>query len=245
MRTALGHAARRRTALALLCLTASGCASWQPDTQTACNDQQREIVRLQQLLADRDAEIARLRAQQIDQVKELKETTGDAARAEMKLRRIATDADVASHLAEVEVAMEGLRSDSGTPGERQLQAIAQQFLDAASTAFARDKLSAAAEFTAQAEQLIDMLVDNASNTPMQPSAEVPFKNAIALKTTADARLRRRPHLDAEVIVVLKKMTPIVALAYQGSWLRVQTENGNSGWILGKLLAPGERLQSAQ
>ena len=118
------------TVLTLWGLTMTGCAVMQPEvavsTPCACEEQQQEISRLQQMLAEKEAEINRLQAHQQDQKKELEETTSEAARAEIKLRRFATEADVASRLAEVEVAMEVLQSKLGAEHQVPLQVLAQQ-----------------------------------------------------------------------------------------------------------------------
>lgn len=187
---------------------------------------------MQRLLADRNREINRLRAQQQDQVKELEESASETARAEVKLRRFATEADVASRLAEVEVAMEDLRAKGfATP----LQVPAQRLLDAASTAFNRGEFNEAADLAAQSEQLIDMLIDIGSMPHTQSTPEVPFKIAIPLKTKANTRLRRQPDLNADIVTVLQPGTTVVARAYHGQWLRVETQHGGAGWILGELL----------
>lgn len=234
-------------------LTMAGCTTWQtgPLPPTPYEEQQREIIRLQQILADQELEISslrahqqdqeleisRLRAHQQDQVKELKETTSQAARAEVKLRRFATEADVASHLAEVEVAMVALKSSLGTENEVPLQMLAQQLLDTASASFKRSEYSIAADLAAQAEQLIEMLMDDHSGSDLQMAPEANFKVAIPLKMKVDSPLRRKPHTNAGVLGMLQKAAPVVARAYRGQWLRVQTKKGNSGWVLGELLEP--------
>ncbi len=220
-------------------LAITGCTIWQPGPlpPTPYEEQQSEIIRLQQLLADKELEISKLRAHQQDRVKELKETTNQAVRAEIKLRRFATEADVASRLAEVEVSMEVLQSRLGTERETPLQGLAQQLLETASASFKRSEYSAAADHAAQAEQLIDMLMDNQSLPGLREVPESPFKVSIPLKIKIDSNLRRKPHTRATVLNVLQKTTPVVARAYQGQWLLVQTENGNSGWVLSKLLEP--------
>src|SRR5512138_1288637 len=84
----------------LLSLALSSCASPPPSvtpevtyrqpTCPSCEEQTREIAELRQNLANREAELRDLRANQRDQVKVLQETTREAARAKMKLRRLAT-----------------------------------------------------------------------------------------------------------------------------------------------------------
>lgn len=198
-------------------------------------EQQREIARLQQLLADKEAEIGKLRTQQQERDKLLKETTSQAARAEVKLRRFATETDTASLLAEVEVAMAKLRA---TPGaERDTVQQAQRILDAAAAAFARDDYDTSVDLATQARQFIDMLADQHSGSGADKRAisEVPFKVGIGLRMKVDGNLRRQPRANATGLGVLQKATPIIARAYQGEWLRVQTEDGNSGWVLNSLV----------
>ena len=193
------------------------------------------IMHLLQVLSEKEAVISQLRAHQQSQVKELKETTSQAARAEIKLRRFATEADVASQLAEVEVAMEVLRSTLGAERKASLQLLAQRLLDAATASFKQDEYSIAADLVAQAEQFIAMLMDNHSVAATQATSEIPFKVAIPLKIKVDSHLRRQPNNSAAVLDVLQKTTPVVARAYQGQWLHVQTEVGDSGWVMAELL----------
>ena len=72
--------------------------------------QQHEIERLQKLLAENEVQIRSQQVRQQDQAKALQETTSQAARAQVKLRRLATRPAAASTVAEVEVAMENLKS---------------------------------------------------------------------------------------------------------------------------------------
>jgi len=242
----------RWAAFTLWLLTMAGCAVRQPVLLTpSCMEQQHEIIRLQKILADKkleisnlranqqdkELEISNLRAHQQDQVKELKETTSQVARAEVKLRRFATEADVASRLAEVELAMEVLQSSLNTDHEQPLQVLAQRLLDKASTSFKQGKYSAAADYAAQAEQLIDILIDDQAVAGLRIASDTPFKVAIPLQTKLKSQLRRKPHSRAAVLDELQKTTPVVARSYQEQWLHVQTEDGNTGWILADIVVP--------
>lgn len=235
--------------IAMCALSLAGCAVRQPApdipsvapapaaSPVSCEEPQREIARLQQLLADKEAEISNLRAQQQEQGKLLKETTSQAARAEVKLRRFATEADAASLLAQVEVAMAKLRSTPGAERDAAQQGEAQRILDGASAAFAKGDYDASVDLATQARQFIDMLADhrNGSGADKRATSEVPFKAAIALRMKVDGNLRRQPRANAAVLGVLQKAAPVTARAYQGEWLQVQTEDGNLGWVLNSLV----------
>ena len=62
------------------------------------------------------------------------------------------------------------------------------------------------------------------------SGEVLLQVSIPLRMTVEGHLRRQPRHNAPVSSVLKKDSPVIARAYKGSWLRVETEGGPSGWV---------------
>jgi hypothetical protein len=194
---------------------------------------------LRQDLANRDAELRELRSSQRDQVKVLQESTREAARAKVKLRRLATQADAASYIAEVEVAMESLRSSPGAKSDVQLMVLAQGLLESTAAPFAQGDYGEAMDRAAQAEELIALL----AHYPVRPGSrprvpgEVPLQVAIPLKVTVDSNLRRQPLAKAPVVRVLKKDSLLVAHAYKGSWMHVETEDGRSGWVDQTRLGP--------
>ena len=201
-------------------------------TCPSCDAQTREIAQLRQDLANREAELRDLRANQRDQVKVLQESTREVTRAKVKLRRLATQADAASYIAEVEVAMESLSSSLGAASTAPLMMLARGILDSTAAPFARGDYGVAMDRAAQAEQLIAVVVDNQVRPRPRPRApgEVLLQVAIPLKVTVDSRLRRQPSGGARVVGVLKQDSPLVAYSYKGRWLKVETEDGRVGWI---------------
>lgn len=135
-----------------------------------------------------------------DQVKVLQESTREASRAKVKLRRLATQADAASYIAEVEVAMDSWSSSIGSTSTVPLMTLARGILDSAAAPFARGDYGVAMDRAAQAEQLIAVGVDNQVRPKPRPSApgEVLLQVAIPLKVTVDSRLRRQPSGGAHV-----------------------------------------------
>jgi hypothetical protein len=203
-----------------------------------CDDQNREIARLRHDLAGKDTEIRELRAQYRDQVKALQESARQAARAALKLHRLATQTDAASYLAEVEVALQTLRSSSDAGSRSSLVAVAEGMLQSAAAAFERGDYGAAMDRAAQAQQLITMLADHRlrPTSKAQVSAEVPFQVPIPLRVKVDSNLRRQPRGNARVQGILKASTPLLAYAYKGNWLRVKADDGRSGWLYQALFA---------
>jgi hypothetical protein len=204
----------------------------------SCDEQNREVARLRQELANRDAELRELRSSQRDQVKVLQESTREATRAKVKLRRLATQADAASYIAEVEVALDSARAAAGEDAKSPLLGIAQGMMESTAAAFALGDYGAAMERAAQAEQLVTAAADERerSAAPPRGAGELPFQAAVTLRAIDDSKMRRQPRSKAPVVVVVRKDTELVAVAYKGSWLRVVTPDGRSGWIAQRQVA---------
>lgn len=194
-------------------------------------DQSQEIARLRQDLASREAELKDLRSNQRDQVKVIQESAREATRAKAKLRRLATQADAASYLAEVEVALKALRGSLPAAIPQPMLSLAQDLLDSAAAPFKDGDYGAAMDRAAQAEQLVTVVADQAQQAGRaRVPGEVPLSVTIPLKVVADTQLRREPAPKAAPVAPVKKDSPVTAQAYKGSWMRVETEDGRTGWM---------------
>lgn len=201
-------------------------------TCPSCEAQNREVARLSQDLANREAELRDLRSSQRDKVKELQESTREATRARVRLRRLATQADAASYVAEVEVAMAALQASLGARSTVALLVLAKDILESTAAPYALGDYGGAMDRAAQAEQLIVLVAQFQlrSASRRRVPGEVPLQESIPLKVTMDSNLRRQPLGKATVVGVLKKDGTLVAHAYKGNWMRVETEDGRSGWV---------------
>jgi hypothetical protein len=196
--------------------------------------QQQEIERLQKLLTEKDALIRNQQVRQQDQAKTLQETSSQAAHAQIKLRRLATRPAAASTIAEAEISIEGLKSSSLSDTERMLQSQAQRLLAAATMLYAEDNYAAAMDYAAQAREFIDM-VKNSRIRKAADQIAVSLQTPIPLRAAVNSNLRQKPGLKGAVLGVLKKNSAMIAEAYQGDWLQVQTADGRSGWVLNTLV----------
>ena len=192
------------------------------------------MARLQQELAARDAELRDLKAAQREQAKSAQETTREVARevtrAKAKARRLATQADAASYLAEVEVAVSALRSvqAAGSP----LPALAAAYLEAAAEPFARGEYGSAMDRAAQAEEVTAVAADARSSprTPERATAERVLQVALPLRAATESPLRQQPRGNARPAGVVKRDAALTAHAWKDGWLRVETADGRSGWV---------------
>lgn len=194
--------------------------------------QQHEIKRLQKLLAENEVQIRSQQVRQQGQAKALQ----DAARAQVKLRRLATRPAAASTIAEVEVAMENLKSSPFAEAEQSVQTQAQRLINAAVASYGEDNYVAAMDYAAFARGFIEMLKNNRTfkvSNPHRPTTwlEVP----IPLRVLANSNLRQKPGESAAILGILKKDSSITAEAYRGDWFQVHTADGRSGWVLNTLV----------
>jgi hypothetical protein len=192
-----------------------------------CVDRSDELARLRQELAARDAELRELRASEREQVKAVQESTREVTRARARMRRLATQADAASYIAEVEVALGAAQSPAA---QSPMLALAQSFLDAAQAPFAQGDYGTAMERAAQAEQLVAAAERTALGPRPRVAGEVLLQVRIPLKATSESRLRREPAQGAPVVSTLPRDAAVVAHAYKDAWMRVETEDGKFGWL---------------
>jgi hypothetical protein len=232
---------------AAVLLAFGGCATPPPPTPPApapvavavppresacpsCDDQNREIARLRQDLAQRETELRELRTSQRDQVKVLQESTREVERAKVKLRRLATQADAASYIAEVEVALQTVRDAAGAGIP--LLGLAEGIMQSTAAPFAQGDYGGAMDRAAQAEQLVTVVADERGRRASRARAagESAFQVAVPLRVIADSHLRRQPLGTAAIRGVLPKDSLLVAHAHKGTWLRVETVDGRVGWV---------------
>jgi uncharacterized protein YgiM (DUF1202 family) len=58
---------------------------------------------------------------------------------------------------------------------------------------------------------------------------------IPLRAAVSINLRKGPGVRSAVLGVLKKDSTMTAEAYQGDWFKVQTADGDSGWVFHPLV----------
>ena len=238
----IGCVLRAVATLVLPVWTLAGCALLQPPAPAPapvpaapdCREQEQEVSRLRQALAGKDAEVQRLRAQQNVQAQELEQTAVEAVRAEVKLRRLATEAGAASQLAEVEVGLQQARQLPPGPAAT-LLLPAQHILEAGGEAFAQGDFGAAVELAAQAQQLINTVANRQRAPTARADKETQFQVPVMLRTRVDSNLRAHPGRTTKVLDLLKQGTTLQAHGYRGDWLRVRTTDGRDGWVFGRLL----------
>jgi uncharacterized protein YgiM (DUF1202 family) len=198
------------------------------DQQRVIEVQQQNIKELELQLARKNSEINQKNIREKEQDQVIEATSHEIARTQIKLHRLATKSSSASLIAEAEVAMDVLNRQSEGQSDGQLKTQAQQLLNAAGLYFSQDDYAAATHYASQSIEFINMIA--ASSREMVNRPTVVFNLPIRLQTTADVNLRQTPGTQAIIRTLLKKGTLLTATAYQGGWLRIQTDSGLQGWV---------------
>lgn len=151
------------------------------------------------------------------------------------MHRLATRPSAASTIAEVEVAINRLTKDPTSATNQSLQTQAQALFDTATRLYTQDEYASSMNHAAQAYEIISMAADKNRGTSTSKHPIVTFQVPVTLHTNTDANLRKESSKNSARIFTIKKGTVLTANAYQGNWLRVQTEDNNQGWVLNTLV----------
>jgi hypothetical protein len=210
--------------LGALSLAASGCGSM-PPPPCACAERVAEIEHLQQDVAGRDAELRELRSDQRAQVKVLQESRRETTRAKAKLRRLATRADAASYIAEVEVAMELVRSSHAAGSSSPQLLKARRLLESTEAPFEQGAYGVAIDRAAEAEHLIALVAGErarpASSERAQREAQrrvKPLLKSNVARAPREQSLGHGPGVDT-----IKGKNPSVARTHQRVWIQAEIE----------------------
>jgi hypothetical protein len=165
-----------------------------------------------------EEEVARLRAD-LDQAEQA------MIAIESGLRGVHGRADAVSQLAEARIVVE--RAAKAAPWRRAALAEARGKLDEADRQFQAGHSGSAVFFASRARRSAESLLAEARQVAREPE----------LRFVAGRRvnLRSGPSLDAEVLQVLERDTPVFPERDAGEWMLVRTANGPAGWIHAGLL----------
>ena len=229
----------------LFAVNLSGCASQEPTPiqiiepipVAVAQDEnlKNEIARLEKVIAEKDELIKSQKIRQQSQAQALREVNKEATRTQVKLHRLATKPSTASAIAEIEVALEHLKSVKIPAADQILQIQAQHQVETASVFYAKDQYAQAMNHVAQAKHLIGLVTNSdGKKTSIENNSLLEIHPPIKLRAKTNVNLRKEPNTRAPILATLKKDTTLTANASLGSWIRVQIE-GNRGWILSTAL----------
>jgi hypothetical protein len=212
----------------------------------------RRTEKLDQLLAERDAEIARLRQENsqqslrllerdtlitqleehlLSQQRVLDDTVQEVVRVKAKQRSLESRAEAASEMAEAEIALKSLRDEPAAANRPEL-GKAERLLSMATKEFENQNFGGALYLIGQAKTQIKIgTMKGQREDPVAGlDGEIPFAVPIPLTVNTRSNLREGPGREFKVLVTLDEGTRITGYSTRGSWLHVESEAGLSGWI---------------
>jgi len=197
--------------------------SEQRSTPTPADDAalERRVSSLELQLLEKTQQVQELQAR-------LDDARREVVRAMAKLQSLATRAEAASGIAEVELALESL------PGTASAQAVAEvrQLMEQSSAEFDKANYGGALYLASQAKSAATTArgqIATAEQSPLRPY-ERSLALPLQLETKTGANVRAGPGTTFAVLFTLPPEAQIVAYSSADEWLRIADDSGRRGWI---------------
>jgi uncharacterized protein YgiM (DUF1202 family) len=199
--------------------------------QTATNQElEGKLAALRLLLLEKDA-----KNRELD--RKLDEAILEVVRTKAKLRSLESKAQAVSTLAEAEIALKALKADAVGMDKDGGVLQAEGLLKASVAELNKENYGGALYLATQAKSIINEGRERSTgreNTALA-AGEVPFALPIPLRLVSSAKLREGPGLDYKALATLPASVRLVGHSYKGLWVRVSTEDRQSGWIYHNLI----------
>lgn len=183
--------------------------------------------------------IQELQGRSSNQQQRLDAAIVEVVRSKARLRSLESKAEAASTIAEAEIAISGLKKQitADDADAREEVSKTDQLVKMSANEFeARNfggALYLANQAKAQAQAL--QLGYHREKTAAQTD-ETPFAQPLPLTCLKNSNLRNGPGLDKKILNVLVKGTRVMGYAYKEGWVRVETLDGQPGWISQSLIS---------
>lgn len=235
-----------------------------PDRSEALSEQnaslQQALRESRETIADRDADIARLK-QDIQNLnlrlfefesvaKELQQRSDsqqqrletaivDVVRSKAKLRSIESKAEAVSTLAEAEIAVKTLKRTLSEMDTFALEELskAEHLLNMSADEYQKQNFGGALYLANQSKNQVRTIQDRIHRSPESEAVagESPFSRPLHFKVLTNSNLRSGPSLTAEIIGKLDRDTSVIGYAAKDDWVRIKTQEGVFGWIFRPLV----------
>jgi uncharacterized protein YraI len=191
-------------------------------------DQDKRIARLELQLFARDAQIEDLQAR-------LEDTRAEVVRAMAKLRTVASRAQAASAMAEAEVALQSLKSNSTTQPPEALQVT--RLVRQAATEFDKQNYGGALYLANQAKTVASSYRGRLGGSQEEARpGETTFAVPIKLKMTTRGNVRGGPGTNFPIAFAAEAGTSLTGYSYADEWIRITDDSGRGGWVFRSLVS---------
>jgi len=201
---------------------------------------QHEIVRLKQLLAEKEKFIQDQATRELNPAQTQGQTMQEPASAVSQTKsqqfRLATKPEAASKIAEAEVSLGLLKQSAAAKRHLALLSLAQSLLDAALLSYEHTDYSNAMSYAAQSQECTEMLAKLIEKSYEQQPSTMILRTPLLLQIQKSELLRAAPGDNAEIQGTLALSTAVTATSYHGHWLWIETRDGRSGWVRNQSIA---------
>ncbi len=187
-------------------------------------DLEETLARLQLQLFEKQAHLNDLN-------KRYEQAVLEVVRAKAKLRSLESRAEAASNLAEAELAMKTLNSQTGGRDHDDTQR-AEELLRLGQAEFRKENYGGALYLTGQAKVLIREGQERSMSREKLPpmSGEIAFSIPVPLRAVNGSRIRVGPGIQFKTLAALDEGVTMTGYSYKGEWVRVRTLDGQLGWV---------------
>jgi len=196
------------------------------------------VAKITLRLLEKNRYIEEILERQIYLQKRLDEAIKEVVRAKAKLRSLESKAEVASSMAETEIALKALKMQR-TDQEKDPSLIkAEELLKMSAQEFKKENYSGALYLVNQTKSHIKnarVPPEGRDKLELMPG-EVLFSLPLTLKVIKKSNVREGPGEDFKVIATLEPDTLLIGYSYKGQWVRVGGANKMNGWILQTLVS---------
>ncbi|WP_319407227.1 SH3 domain-containing protein [uncultured Desulfosarcina sp.] len=168
------------------------------------------------------------------QQRQLDDAIIEVVRTKSKLRSIESKAETASTIAETEIAVKSMRGRIADTDPEGMEALlkAEQLLKLSTREFKAQNYGGALYLAVQSKNQVSAgdrsLQGRDESAPV--AGEVPFDQPLPLKLIKNTNLREGPDFKHKVLATLTAGASIIGYSYKESWIRVDTEDGMTGWV---------------
>ena len=158
----------------------------------------------------------------------------EVVRTKSKLRSNESKAEAASTIAESEIAVKSMKRRIDATDVEGMTAFekAEQLLTLSMVEFKAQNYGGALYLAVQSKNQVSAgrlgLQGRDQSEPV--SGEVAFDPPLPLKVTKNTNLREGPGFNKNVLTTSKQGTAIIGYGYKENWIRVETEDGMTGWV---------------
>lgn len=202
---------------------------------------EKEVVSLNMKVLEYEVVISDLKERMEGHQQRLEAAIIEVVRTKARLRSLESKAEAASTIAEAEIAVNAMKKDAVSMDEVVMEEIAaaENLLKMSVSEFKGSNFGGALFLANQAKGQVRTLQlrrkGGLEKSPVEDKRE--FSSPLLLKVLTNCNLRKGPGLDNEVVGKLGKDAWVTGFAYSGRWLRVETAEGNVGWLFQPLVGP--------